>query len=135
MKNVKGMISLLVVVTAAVLTMAARVEASGPLDGKSYDVISTRPNGRQDENTYSFDGGKLRSALCATAGYAPAPYTAKRKGKTTTVSAVLKNVKGDTRTVNATIVGDQMKGTVLVNEAGEKSKLTFASKAAEGHKP
>ena len=115
---------------AAALAAPALAHATDALDGKSYDVVTTMANGRQEENTYSFKDGKLKSAACAVQGYAPAPYTATKSGDKTTVNAVLKNARGDTHTVNATIVGNQMSGTVDVTEDGEKSKRTLAPKVA-----
>jgi hypothetical protein len=116
----------------AALAASASVNAEGTLDGKAYDVMVTMPNGRQEENTYLFADGKLKSAACAINGYPAAPYTAKSSGNVTTVTAILKNDRGDSRTVDATIEGNRMRGTVNINKDGETSKWTFAPLAAAG---
>lgn len=116
----------------AVLAAPALANAEGRLEGKTYDVMVTMPNGRQEENTYSFGNGNLKSAGCAINGYPAAPYTAKTSGNVTTVTAVLKNNRGDSRTVDATIVGNQMSGTVNISKDGETSKWTFAPLEAAG---
>lgn len=121
-----------VMLAAAALAAPALANAEGTLDGKSYEVMVTMPNGRHEENTYSFEDGNLKSAACATSGYPAAPYTAKTSGNVTTVTAVLKNNRGDSRTVNATIVGNRMSGTVNANKDGETSKWTFAPLEAAG---
>ena len=112
--------------SAVALVAPALVLAADALDGKSFEVVTTMPNGRQEDNTYSFKDGKLKSASCAIQGYPPAAYTVKQSGDKTMVNSVLTNGRGGTHTVNATIVGNEMTGTVDVVEDGVTTKRTLA---------
>jgi len=109
--------------------------AKGSLDGKTFAVVVKTADGAKDD-TLSFKDGKVECALSKTAGYPAAAYTTKVAGAVTTVTAELKNDKGDSRKIAGTVTGDKISGTIDATEGGKTSKMTFGSKpAAAAAKP
>jgi len=119
----------LALVAAAALAVPVFAAVPGMLDGKSFTVTMKLADGQEVQDTYSFKNGMVESAVGLKQGYPSAPYSTTVEGEKTIVTGELKNEKGDTRTVHATIVGQLMNGTVGVTEGGKAKELTISSKA------
>jgi len=128
MKTIR-VLSVALVVAALAFPVLAAVPA-GALDGKSFAVTMKLGDGEEVQNTYTFKNGMVESAECLKQGFPAAPYSTTVEGEKTLVTAKLKNSKGDSRTVHATIVDQSMNGTVDMTEGGKMKELTFSSKAA-----
>jgi hypothetical protein len=126
MKTIR-VLSLVLVAAALAVTVFAAVP--GALDGKSFDVTMKLADGQIVQDTYTFKNGMVESVMSLKQGYPAGPYSTTVEGQKTMVTGELKNDKGDSRTVRATIVGQLMDGTVDVTEGGKMTALTITSKA------
>lgn len=108
--------------------------AKGALDGKSYAVVVKSMDGKTTkDDTIAFNGGKVEWAQSKAEGFAPAVYTTKVQGTETHVTADLKNDKGETGKLIATVNGDKMTGSIETKGAGatKNTWMTIAPKLAK----
>lgn len=83
------------------------------LDGKSYTgTLTSKKEAKTYEESIIFEKGMIRSTACEAMGFKAGKYTATEKDGVTTVKGSVKDEKGNTNEIEATVKGEELTGTL-----------------------
>jgi antitoxin component YwqK of YwqJK toxin-antitoxin module len=112
------------------------------LDGKTFTgTLTSKADGKTYDESIIFENGMMRSTACEVLGFKAGPYTATKKDGKMTVKGSLKNDKGESSEIEATVEGTTLTGALTARKADGSVadtmtlKATKASKKASGEHP
>ncbi|HZD54717.1 MAG TPA: hypothetical protein VE080_00550 [Candidatus Aquicultoraceae bacterium] len=114
----RGTFSISAILLLLTLAVASAIgeegKASGPLDGKTF-VVVTGEKGKQakETDTLIFQDGKFRSTACDEFGFGEAPYAAAADGDAVKFTADAKSEKKGTIHWEGTVRGDKIDATYV----------------------
>lgn len=118
MPSVKSAAFLFVVLGVSLAPLGCK-KKGGDLDGKTFQVTVTDPQGKGEPDTITFAAGQLDSVGCQKYGFPKAPYKVTKSGSAVTFSSEAKSAKEGMNKWEGKVEGDKIEGTLVWTKPGQ----------------
>lgn len=126
----RRILSSLVIALLASAPLAVGAPSAGSLDGRTFKVTLTQPDGKQNPDTLAFASGTFDSEACHAYGFGKAAYRAKKDGAAVVFDAVTTSATEGKGAWKGKVDGSRIEGTVdFTDPAGKVNSMRFEGKA------